>query len=295
MKHIPHYQLYGDEGDGSELNFVHCEPMFNRIEQQNWEISPHRHDNLHQVFWLRAGQVEAQLETENILLCSPSVTLVPAGKVHGFAYEPSAAGSIVTVSAAMMQRVISLSPRWPTKLLDQVHYLELKEESADIVQYLQRVEEESRNKRVGRVAAVTAWICLFFVELGRLRQLRPEQVPEGKEYLHLFEQFRLRVNESLTQHLPVSEYCSRLGVGERRLYRACRTIADVSPSRYIQDALIQEAKRLLIYTMMPATMVCYELGFTDPAYFSRFFKKHTGLSPGEFAKRHREGNTPVKD
>jgi len=289
MKPIPHYQLYGDESGDSELNFVHCEPIFSRIEQQNWEIRPHRHDNLHQLFWLRQGQMDAQLETDCVQLQSPCLVVVPAGKVHGFTYNPIAKGSVITIAAALMQRVISLSPRWPSKLLDQIHWLPLASDAEDICQHLQSIEQEYKQRQVGRIAAVTAWLCLFFIELGRLSQIEPDQVREGKEYLALFEQFRQRVNKGLRQQLPVTDYCRQLGVGERRLYRACRAIADVSPSQYIQDALVQEAKRLLIYTLKPATSVCYELGFSDPGYFSRFFKKHTGLSPGEYAKRHRAG------
>jgi len=289
MSPIPHYQLYGDESAENELNFVHCEPIFNRIEQQDWEISPHRHDVLHQVFWLQEGHLAAQLETDRVQLQSPCLILVPAGRVHGFGYNPTAIGSIITIAEALMQRVISLSPRWPTKLLEQIHCLPLPQESAPIGQCLEKIEAEFHHKQVGRIAAVTAWLCLFFVEFGRLGQIQPDQVSEGKEYLRLFEQFRQRVNQGLRKHYPVSEYCRQLGVGERRLYRACRAIADISPSRYIQDALVQEAKRLLIYTLMPATRVGYELGFTDPSYFSRFFKKHNGLSPGEYAKKHREG------
>ena len=47
----------------------------------------------------------------------------------------------------------------------------------------------------------------------------------------------------------------------------------------IQDRIILEAKRLLIYTDKSAKQITYDLGFEDSAYFSNFFKKHVSISP----------------
>jgi AraC family transcriptional activator of pobA len=49
-----------------------------------------------------------------------------------------------------------------------------------------------------------------------------------------------------------------------------------------QHRLLMEAQRLLIYTSASAVQIAAELGFQDPAYFSRFFKRHTGLTPLAF-------------
>ena len=50
----------------------------------------------------------------------------------------------------------------------------------------------------------------------------------------------------------------------------------------IHGRLLLEAKRQLIYTTAPVTSLAFELGFQDPAYFSRFFRKNTGIAPGKF-------------
>ena len=46
-----------------------------------------------------------------------------------------------------------------------------------------------------------------------------------------------------------------------------------------------EARRKLTYIAAPVSRLAYELGFQDPAYFCRFFRKHTGMTPSEFRRR----------
>ncbi len=50
-----------------------------------------------------------------------------------------------------------------------------------------------------------------------------------------------------------------------------------------------EAKRSLIYTTLPVSKIAFDLGFNDPAYFSRFFAARAGLSPAAFRRTNREG------
>ena len=50
----------------------------------------------------------------------------------------------------------------------------------------------------------------------------------------------------------------------------------------VHDRLVLEAKRQLAFSNRNVKEICYELGFEDPAYFSRFFRNHTGTSPHEF-------------
>ncbi|MCY1312044.1 4-hydroxyphenylacetate catabolism regulatory protein HpaA [compost metagenome] len=76
-----------------------------------------------------------------------------------------------------------------------------------------------------------------------------------------------------------------MGVTEARLNDICRRIADLPSKRLIHDRVMQEAKRLLLFTGSSANEICYLLGFRDPAYFSRFFARNAGMSPGVYRQR----------
>ena len=70
-----------------------------------------------------------------------------------------------------------------------------------------------------------------------------------------------------------------------RLNAACRARLGTTASGLLHDRIVTEAKRCLIYTAMPVAEVGYALGFDDPAYFSRFFSKRTGLPPGRLREK----------
>jgi AraC family transcriptional activator of pobA len=85
----------------------------------------------------------------------------------------------------------------------------------------------------------------------------------------------------------VPDYAATLHVSGSRLNRTCRTLADKSAFEVVQERMLLEARRRLIYISAPVAQLAYELGFQDAAYFCRFFKKHSGVTPTEFRRRAR--------
>jgi len=73
------------------------------------------------------------------------------------------------------------------------------------------------------------------------------------------------------------------------LRAACVELTDRSPLQLVQDRLLLEAKRLLLYSNVSIAEVGYYLGFDDPAYFTRFFTKAAGTSPRGFRQRTATG------
>jgi AraC family transcriptional activator of pobA len=73
-----------------------------------------------------------------------------------------------------------------------------------------------------------------------------------------------------------------VGVTNSQLARLSRDVLGMSPSEFINARLVKEAQRELVYSSLTVKQVAHELGFNDPAYFSRFFLKQTGLKPTEF-------------
>jgi AraC family transcriptional activator of pobA len=57
----------------------------------------------------------------------------------------------------------------------------------------------------------------------------------------------------------------------------------------IQERLMLECRRRLVYLPMSVAAIAAELGFKDPAYFSRFFRKQSGMSPSQFRQRREAG------
>jgi len=100
------------------------------------------------------------------------------------------------------------------------------------------------------------------------------------------------VEEVYKEEHVISEYASKLSVDPKTLLQKFRKLEMKNPGGVVKARVLIEAKRLLAYTDMTTRKICYEIGFDDPAYFSRFFKKNTSMTPlefrGKFAKKNIE-------
>lgn len=86
---------------------------------------------------------------------------------------------------------------------------------------------------------------------------------------------------------PITRYATSLGITDDRLHAHCKRENGRSPRGIIHGRLIQEACARLLQLDLPVEQIGYGLGFRDPAYFNRFFRKHKGCSPGAFRRRTR--------
>ena len=76
----------------------------------------------------------------------------------------------------------------------------------------------------------------------------------------------------------------KLAMNTSTLYAIVKEFSGVSPKEWITNRLIQEAQRKLHYTDISVKELAYDLGFSDPDYFSRLFKKSTGKSVSTFLR-----------
>lgn len=89
--------------------------------------------------------------------------------------------------------------------------------------------------------------------------------------------FKMLVEKQLTDQLMVSDIAEKLGTNSNGLYQIVKHYSGLSPKEYITNRLILEARRRLYYTETASIKeLAFDLGFNDPEYFSRLFKKVTG-------------------
>lgn len=100
--------------------------------------------------------------------------------------------------------------------------------------------------------------------------------------LSKFTEFKLMVETHLTEQPSVNAMAEKLALTTNSLYRIVKEYSGVSPKDFFTKRLVIEAQRKLQYSNLSVKELAYELGFNDPDYFSRFFKKCTGKSISEF-------------
>lgn len=280
---IPNFFLYGEAPRVVDDRFLHMEALDARSRPSNWTIRPHAHGNLNHLFHITSGGGSMRAEAETLAIVAPCLLLMPAGVVHGFAFEAETVGTVLTLSDAYLQDLVRREPDFaPVFAAPAVLALP---DPGFMSFSLDRLSRELAWMAPGRTAAVEALLVGMLVEALRLarQDAGPSLAGPGPQAL-LVARFRALVEDRYRTHAGVDDYARACRVSPKRLRAACQRIAGASPARLITSRLVLEAKRLLLYSDMTITETAYYLGFDDPAYFSRIFTKEAGLSPRSFRR-----------
>ena len=290
---IPSFALYGEAAQpGQEM--LHIEEVQSRSRLHHWEIQPHVHQGLYQVLWLRKGQAQVMLDEQRSTARGPVAIVVPPGVVHGFRFARETDGLVLTLSARFLVEgeFQSIGDAFG-QLFSAPGVLALGEENA-MAARLDGLFAELAAEFLApgnSESPVPGWLARAVI--WRLAQARVREQPaanarSGRQQA-LFTRFLMLVEAHFLQHWPLDQYASRLGLSTTRLNRLVRAESDRPALELVHERLTREACRRLVYIAAPVASLAGELGFEDPAYFSRFFKRRMGMSPHRWRQAHRDG------
>lgn len=103
-------------------------------------------------------------------------------------------------------------------------------------------------------------------------------------HLNVIREYNMLVEQHFREYHHVQDYAKLLYKSPKTLSNLFPKYTDKSPLMVINDRLLLEAKRLLVYSKKTANDIAYELGYKDPGHFSKFFKKHVGMTPSNYRK-----------
>lgn len=118
-------------------------------------------------------------------------------------------------------------------------------------------------------------------------RLIKEQMPEPampEVQFDTVRQYHILVEQHFKTKHKVADYAEMLFKSPKTLSNLFKKAGDKAPLSIINERIILEAKRLLLYSDKNAEQVAYDVGFNDPGHFSKFFKKHTSMPPATFKK-----------
>ena len=99
-------------------------------------------------------------------------------------------------------------------------------------------------------------------------------------------EFKKLVDKHFRQYKLPNEYAQLLHVTPNYLNNITKEVWGKSPGAVIRERIILEAQRLLINVNLNVTEIAYQLNFHDNSYFTKFFKKYSGMTPEQFRKHH---------
>lgn len=106
----------------------------------------------------------------------------------------------------------------------------------------------------------------------------------GKIHLNKFIQ---EVNAHIKEQHSVRYYADKLCITPNYLNEIVSSTLNISAKQYIRNKVMDEAKRLLVYTQLPIAEIAFELNFSTVSYFVRSFKQHTKETPLSYRQIHK--------
>lgn len=283
-------QTYDSRFRGADL---HVDSLHNLSEFFGRDMPAHRHDQYYQVHWLKSGRVKVQLGEQSYSGKAPLFFFTPPAIPHSFELTPDSEGLVLTVRRELINRMVSgsgedaLEKRFSTPAFYELDAVVGRHtgEARNISVFIELLAEEFFDNRPGRKHTLPALTNLLMVSIFRISELPDRSESLRQVELEIFEAFNKLVDAHYTEQWPLKDYACALNVTQGRLADICQRLTGTPPKKLVFERQVQEAKWQLIYTTTAINAICDQLGFKDPAYFCRFFARHTGLSPREFRRR----------
>ncbi len=251
---------------------------------------PHRHD-YHELIWIRDGRGQHSIDGATVPVRAGTVTVIGRGQVHVFEHGEGLDGAVVRfreeglveggarrgtpewLLAGQVGRTVvvprSEAPRL-NALIDALH-AELQrppdEHSPDLQRHL--------------LSTILLWIERWY-EASRTER---READDAEVQLH--RRFTRRLEEDFARHHDAAHYADALGVPPAALSRALAHVAGRATKDLIIERVMLEAARLLRFTDLAVSEVSHRIGFGDPLYFSRAFKRRHDESPQAYRDRSR--------
>jgi AraC-like DNA-binding protein len=130
---------------------------------------------------------------------------------------------------------------------------------------------------------IGAYLKLFLIECNGHCSLNPGTNLQNIEVSKvLVKNFKALVEKNFNKRHQVKYYAESLNITPNYLNEVIKAALNIPAKDFLQNRLILEAKRMVVFTSKSAKEIGFELGFEDPSHFSKFFRSNTGQSLQEF-------------
>lgn len=163
-----------------------------------------------------------------------------------------------------------------------------KQESIFINNLFMQIEYEFSLKDCSQEEMLRTYLKQLFIKSTRLWKLQHLDgvMAHQNNDIEFFRRFTQLVEANYKKKHSVADYADMLAIAPKTLTHKFKRLNLPQPNEIIKSRIILEAKRLLVHTPKSAKEIAYDLGYEDPAYFSRLFYIKTGETPVGFKSKY---------
>jgi AraC-like DNA-binding protein len=283
---IPIYCIgdYGETVKSTEFDFARLE---RRLEVLPY---PHRHDFYH-IVWVTHGDGNHIIDSVSYPVKSNVIFFLAPRQIHDLDLPEDTTGFTINFSPEFFflnptnRNISSHSVFYGANERVQALYL-TDEQAESLKNIIKEIENEYYSEFANRYEIIRAYLYIFLTHAERYAcqakhaAITPHSFALTQKFKALLEAEHLSIGS-------VQRYAERLHITPQHLSEATKIATGLSATQLMHQHLVLEAKRMLGHSNSNVTWIATQLGFDDPGYFSRFFKKHVGQTPREFQKNVR--------
>jgi hypothetical protein len=238
------------------------------------------------LFWIESGNGTFVSDGRSFPLTRGSLIFVPPGQVHAWKWNETLSGYVLCFEPASL---FSGNDR-PYRLLHNLGQFSAAAKERATFQIagstyrllrvaFENLADEFHSNAEFRGDMVRSQITALLIRLHRLCLSTPSDEVQGYS-TQLTNRFLSLLEKEEGKLQRTRYYTSALSVSLRVLVDAVLTETGKSPSTWIRDRTLLEARRLLIYTDLTISEIAYRLNFRNVSYFVRFYRRLVGVPPG---------------
>ena len=245
---------------------------------------PHRH-SFYQIIWFKSSgrhYIDYQVITHK----ANTVLFINPGQVHNFCHDSANEGYLFHFNSSFLAKQgQELLARFSISVFNEIAGNQVLLETSHIPRLeslinmmLEELEEQGAN--------YTEMIYHHFLStllyLERIKTAQSDFDTNQNSDLSTVVAFKNLVATQLSESHNIDYYANQLGISAKKLTQLTKEFLQSTPALVIKEIKTLEAKRILSNQKVSIKEVAYQLGFDQPTYFTKFFKKEVGVTPKEF-------------
>ncbi|TDD78668.1 AraC family transcriptional regulator [Flavobacterium caseinilyticum] len=255
----------------------------NHLIDHSFVEEPHRHNSYVLVFFTKgSGTHEIDFDVFTIQL--GSIFFLQPGQMHHWNLSDDVEGFVIFYSQEMYnlyfgQKTIADYPFYssvdnkPEMVFDST---ELKM----ILPYFESLIAETQLNQLLKQDKIMNLLDIIHIEIAR--KYSETHLHEAHLYNVKIKNFEVLLEQNFKTEKAPFFYASQLNITLKHLNRICNEMLQKTTTEVITDRIILEAKRMLMDKKFTVNEIATRLGFDDYSYFTRLFKKNTGMTPTNF-------------
>jgi AraC-like DNA-binding protein len=282
MKKYPVYSVQNFSCNDVHRDF-YVNTFAEHLKSHSFVEEPHRHDSYLMVFFTNGSGLH-EVDFDQFGIKRGSLFVLQPGQMHHWSLSEDIEGFVIIFSQELYNLYFGQKKINEYNFYHSIHnrpeMVFEENEIPNLLPYFDLLIQENNHENKFQLDKMLNLLDCIHIEISR---------KYSETYSHQTHLYNIKINSFemlLEQYFRMEKlpsfYAEKLNITLKHLNRICNEILEKTATEVITDRVIIEIKRMLIDKQLSINEIAFILGYEDYSYFSRFFKKQTGMSPTEF-------------